>query len=254
MIWQAAAAKHGGTGQEANHAPTAEKHAEQDRECNGVEPSSRQEAYQTENNAPAAMCAEPVQSPGITQGEEKVSGNRDAPQSKQKDEIVEAVRAEMAALRQEKAALEEAVQQLTHQLGELAKDNEALLRWKGEHPCCSCRQSAEARPADERSKESQAGCTDIGHEKSDSCEGRHKDRSGAQTGSTSSASAREQPSMLSIEEEVGDLIFICNLFPRVLIVCQFVQQMDSVLSKKDSAHSLILKYILLKPLSRVALV
>ncbi|KAK9908281.1 hypothetical protein WJX75_005431 [Coccomyxa subellipsoidea] len=114
---QAAAAKHGGTGQEANHAPTAEKHAEQDRECNGVEPSSRQEAYQTENNAPAAI------------------------------------------------------------------------------------QSAEARPADERSKESQAGCTDIGHEKSDSCEGRHKDRSGAQTGSTSSASAREQPSMLSIEEE-----------------------------------------------------
>lgn len=211
LIWQAAAAKHGSAGQEANHAPTAEQLAEQDRECKGVESSCRQETYQTENNAPAAMCAESVHSPRGTQGEEKVSGNRDVPQSKQKDEIVEAVKGEMAALRQEKAALEEAVQQLTHQLGELAEDNEALLRWKGEHSCCSCRQSAEAIPADERSKESQAGCTDIGHEKNESCEGRHKDRSGAQTGSTSSASAHEQPSTLSIEEEVGDLILICRI-------------------------------------------
>ncbi|CAL8463197.1 g2731 [Coccomyxa elongata] len=117
-----------------------------------------------------------------------VSGQETANESGFGGDDIGSVKAEVAALRQEKVALGEAVQELRRQLADLAKENESFINGGCKQHCCTCKGPSNGMPGDNVQNEpNRSDRHNIANEKS--------------RGRSNGAEPPQQPSTLSVEEQ-----------------------------------------------------
>ncbi|BDA44578.1 probable Hsp70-Hsp90 organizing protein 1 at N-terminal half [Coccomyxa sp. Obi] len=132
--------------------------------------------------------SEAVRQQGGPKREGSVSGQETVCESTLEGEDAERLKAEVAALRQEKVALGEAVQELRRQLADLTKENKSSINKGCKQHCCTCKGPLNGRPGDNMQDES-------------SCSDRHDRASEQSRGSSNGAEPVQQPSRLSVEEQ-----------------------------------------------------
>ena len=224
VCWQAAAAKYGTVNQETKNASPEDKlrpdtvseqgssntanemhahHTQQASEVSGnvttegaaVESGGNRDEAQAcptlkHNSTEKSQDSEELRHHEGPNRKDSVSEQKSSHENRAEGENVERLKAEVTDLRQENIVLGEAVQELRRQLADLAKENETFLNGACKQHRCTCKGSSDRKPGDDMQNESNYS-------------DRHDAASEKSRQRNNYAEPAQQPSRLSLEEQVG---------------------------------------------------